>query len=236
MKCINWFKRITSIALVFVIVFSFTAIAKADIPYYNQANSIGVVICTRLNVRLEPRTSANSIGTLTNGQSCIIVGEYGDWYAVDLASLKFKDAPSGIGYIKKGLLQENPQWIILTKYTELFTDPWGSGKKNGEQSKRALMVIARNNYYFCVQCTESSAGSAFVRISDVGQYSQQGTRNYVVIQKDIPLVNTNGEVISNLKRFEVVRMYSYGTEYSYVYTESNLAGYVETRYLGAVIN
>ena len=48
----------------------------------NVVSNIGVVTASKLNVRNNPSTDSNIIGTLNNGDKVKIDKEYGDWYSI----------------------------------------------------------------------------------------------------------------------------------------------------------
>lgn len=217
-------KKIVSILLIFCLVFSFS-VALAD--NYNNVNSAyrygwtGIVICTNISVRESPSTSAKRYGQLHNGDVVKILDQDDAWYTIDLSTCGFKDIFEGYGYIKKSLVKITPYWIVTTKYTPVYADPWGSGMSNGEMATGTpMLVISENNYFLCVQTRGTSAGSSFIRRSDIGYYTPDCEPGYaVVVDGPIDVWQYYGEsyVIGSLKTFDIVQVVEWGYEYSHIY-------------------
>ena len=255
------------IALVMVLCMAFAilpTVAFADgyqnNPYTYNYSRPGTVLCRQCNVRSEPKTNAKSYGKLKNGQTVTIVGEYGDWTIVDLSSCGFNT--QGTGYVKKGLIVPDPCWIVLTQYTNFYATPWNiNGYKNGEQSGRVVLLIEEYYPFYAIQCCESTPGTSFIYMSDVGQYSQYGQNLYVVADEKVPVCDAPwGRQISSLDRFTIVNVLSGGYANSgiqdypfdnydqcyendgYYYVAVNYGqqdeyyGYIKTQYLQKIIN
>lgn len=237
-------KKICSLFLALTLVFCLAAVAYAESPadLVYQYSRPGTVHCSRLTVRSSPSTSGSEYGKLKNGQTCTILGEENGWWIVDLASCGFSNHSSGYGYAKKSLISLDPCWIVVDPYTYLYTDPWYSGKSNGEQLERVYLVLSENPEFYCVQCTESAAGSSFIRKSDVPRYSNDWQSLYVIAADNVPLFDNPGGVqINTLARFTIVSVSSWdGSSYYYVRvnpdTPDEYCGWVELQYVQRVIN
>ncbi len=235
---------LTFLALIsiLVIAWSFPAMADGN-PYYSYQNGwSGTVICTNVSIRETPSTSAKRYGQLHNGDVVKIVGEQNGWYLIDLASTGIKNVPDGIGYAKKSLIKISPYWIVLTKYTPVYADPWWSGESNGELSSGTpLLVISENNEFYCVRLHNGQAGVTFVRKYDVGRYNPDCEPGYAVVV-DGPIdvySNDNNAVIGTLKTLELVQVYFYDGEYAHIYYNQNntfIDAYVKTLNLQPVLN
>jgi hypothetical protein len=263
-------RRFVTFVLAFAFVFSVIGMtfapseALAD-DYYNYLYPYtrqGTVLCRQLNVRVSPKTSAKSYGKLKNGQTCTIVGQYNDWIMVDLNSCGLSGDGQSFGFVKYGLIEFDPGWIVLTQYTNLYATPWQTfNYKNGEQSGRVLLVIEQNYGYYAVQCCESTPGTSFIYAGDVGQYSQYGQNLYVVAEDKVPVYDAPwGRQISTLDRFTIVdvayggygntgiQQYPFETYdecyendgFTYVtvnYGQENAyGGYINSQYLQKIIN
>ena len=228
-------KKLTSLLLVVLMMMTFMAASYAeDSTYYSERT--GTVICTQLTVRSTPSTNGKSCGKLKNGQTCTIIGRTGDWYIIDLASCGFKNYPEGTGYAKASLIVEDPRWIVLTKYTVMYADPWSMQKSNGEQSSRVLQVISENEWLYCVQTRETTAGSSFILKSDVGQYSNPDEYNFVVVGGDAALYDdTLSEQIATLKTFDIVQFIVSRDNFYKVRFEDSV-GWVKKTQLQRIIN
>ena len=236
------------IAIVIVVIIAIVASTSANAetnpyqPYYYQYSHTGTVICTQLTVRTEPSTSAREYGVLKNGQSCTILGKYGDWYIIDLSSCNYKNYPSGYGFAKESLIEQDPFWIVLTKYTDMYANPWRiSNKKNGEQSGRVMLVIEENYPFYNVQCRESTAGSSFIYTWDVGQFSSPGQNLHVIVEDNVPILDPdNGIVFKKLSKYTIVNVKSVSGEYSLVAldydTITEYLGWVKTQYVQRIAN
>ena len=233
------------VCLVIAMLVSVTAFAYADGQSINgyYCRIPGIVISTNVAVRVSPSTSADSYGQLHNGDSCMILGRMGDWYVIDLASCGLKDDLEGFGYAKASLIEESPRWIILTEYTVLYSDPWGTGDSNGEKSAGTPLLVTHENWeYYCVQTRGESAGASFVRKSDVGNYSSSYYAKYIVVDGDAPVYDCNNTdvILGKLKTQDIVEVISYGLEYSQIiYTSKDgytYNGLVRTQNLNPIIN
>ena len=117
-------KKILSAILILTLIFSCLVIPFAQADYGGYYDSpymyrwTGIVICTNITVRATPSTSAKKYGQLHNGDVIYILGEDGDFYAIDLISAGIENQDTNIGYVLKALIKESPTWIVLTKYTE----------------------------------------------------------------------------------------------------------------------
>ena len=211
-------------------------------PYFYQYYRTGTVVCSQLTVRNSPSTNGKEYGKMKNGQTCVILGEYDEWFMIDLSSIGVSSG--GYGFAKSALIKEDPAWIVLTKYTYMYTDPWNyyGAKRNGEQTGRVCLIISENQDFYCVQCKENSPGSSFIRKYDVGQYSQYGQNLQVVAENDVPMYEApfGGGTKDVLARFTIVNADAYSDVYCHVTvntgTEKQYDGWVETRYLQRIIN
>ena len=232
-------KKFFSIILVMMLIFTFvggltTAFADGyygSNNYYNnyfyayQYRWSGIVICTNISIRESPSTSAKRYGQLHNGDVVTIVGENNGWYTILLSSTGLKDIPldeGAVGFAKSSLIKSNPGWIVLTQYTNVYDDPWWTGNSNGEfVSGTPLLVKSENEYFYCVQTKGSTAGSSFIRKSDVGRYSPvEGEPGYaVVVDGPVDVWTYYGEsyVLGQLKTQDIVQVVEWGPESSHIY-------------------
>ncbi|MBQ9267168.1 MAG: SH3 domain-containing protein [Clostridia bacterium] len=232
-------KRLLAFLVMLVVVCASTvSLANGDLGYYYSRS--GIVICTNVSIRESPSTSAKAYGQLHNGDSCLIVGRQGNWLLIDLASCGFKNNPEGVGYAKASLISEEPYWIVLTKYTVLYTDPWGTGDSNGEKSAGTpLLVTSENGEFYCVQTKSGSAGASFIRKRDVGWYSNSQYAQYIVIDGDVPLYDYYGagsNQVGKLKTLTIVDVISYGGAYSYICYGNDNYAWIETQHLQRIAN
>ena len=228
-------KKVFSVILALMLLFTITT-AFADgyygsNNYYNnyyyayQYRWSGIVICTNISIREAPNTSAKRYGQLHNGDVVTIVGENNGWYTILLSSTGLKDIPldeGAVGYAKSSLIKSNPGWIVLTKYTYVYDDPWWTGNQNGEfPAGTALLVKSENDQFYCVQTKNGAAGSSFIRKGDVGRYSPvEGEPGYaVVVDGPVDVWTYYGEsyVLGQLKTQDIVQVVDWGSDMSHIY-------------------
>ncbi len=205
--------------------------------YLYGYNRTGVCICTQCTLRATPSTNGTSVGRLRNGETCYIVGQYGnDWFMVGLGDGSY-------GFVKAGLVKADPMWIVLTKYTYLYATPWDTGDfgglRNGEQSGRAMLVLGQRGSYYAVQCREGTAGTSFVHTWDVGSYSN-GANLYVCAEQVDLLDSPSGTKVTTADRFTIVTVDSMSGDYYHVVVNAGTAeetsGWVLSRFIHPVIN
>lgn len=241
-------KLIALIVVVCLAIFSCSAFADAE-RYYEAEYAYrfmwtGVVMCTNITVRMSPNTSAQKYGQLHNGDVVKIVEQLDGWYAIDLQTSGLKDVPDGVGYVKSSLVKSNPYWIVTTKYTPVYSDPWGTGNSNGEISVNTpMMVVSENDYYYCVQTRPQSAGSSFIRKYDVGKFTPDCEPGFAVaIDGPVYVLSyfDPGYQLGTLDSFDVVQVVEWGPQNSHIfYTKKDgtyYDAYVPTMYLQPVIN
>ena len=211
--------------------------------YYEDAERYyGIVICTNISIRQSPSTSAKRYGQLHNGDVVAIVGEQNGWYEIDLASTGLSNVPNGSGYAKQGLIRPTPTWIVLTKYTNVYTDPWHTGYKNGEITEGTpMLVITENKEFYDVRLHSGQAGVTFVRKKDVGQFTQDCEPGYAVVVDGPAKVYSyeNWKKIDSLETLELVQVFDWEEDFSYVMYERDgqiIYGWVETFFIQPVIN
>ena len=178
---------------------------------------IGIVICTKMTVRDRASTNGKAFGQIKNGQPVKILGTSrdGNFYVVDLQSCGFSNQAAGsYGYAKNSLIKIDPEYIATTKLTNLYATPWSTALKNGEQNNRFFLIIAEYGSWFAVQSTESNPGSAFIRASDVGSYSQYAAK-YVVTWDTVTYADlTTWTPAASVKRFTVGRLQDVSGDYT----------------------
>ncbi len=246
------FGKAPLIALVAVAVLAICLIVVAPVSANAEENPYdmylypferyGTVICTQLTVRSAPSTGATEYGKMKNRQNCRIVGEYQTWFMVDLASIGITNSQASYGFVQASLIKEDPAWIVLTKYTYMYTDPWNSyiPKQNGQQSGRVLLVISENDEFYCVQCREGTAGSSFIHKWDVGQYTKDGMPSYVVVGDKVPMYDTNWNLVEELSYYTIVKVLNSTDDHYYIAlnygTEQERHGWVQRDYIQRIIN
>jgi len=228
-------KKFLSLLIILCLIFSICG-ALADANRYYEAQYAyrfsrqGIVVCTNITVRESPSTSAGKYGQLHNGDVVYIVGETDGWYAIDLETAGLKEVSYGIGYIKSSLVKSNPYWIVTTKYTPVYADPWGSGMSNGEMATGTpMLVVSENEYYLCVQTRHQSAGSSFIRRSDIGQYTPDCEPGYAVVVDGPADVRSYGDysVIGKLDSFSIVQVVEWGEVGCHIYYQVSKDNYVD---------
>ncbi len=202
----------------------------------------GIVICRSMNVRNRASTSGSTYGSIKNGQPVKILGvtQDGKFYVLDLQSCGFTNAASGdFGYAKSSLIKPDPSFFYADSTTDLYSTPWGDGKKNGEQSKRYFLIIAAYGNWYAVQTTESSPGTSFVRSSAVYPTYQ----NRYVVTWDAPLYQDEYTVtpFRTSKRFELVGRWqsAYGDRIQLVFNEgtaNQFTAWISSQYIAPLIN
>lgn len=249
-----------------MVIIALTATATADVGeyYWDQETqaytfttpAYGIVICTKMNVRNMASTKGKSYGQIKNGQPVKVIGvtQNADFYVLDLESCGFKNVePGSFGYAKTGLIKLNPQFIYVSKMTNLYSTPWNNEYnkawyqrqklKNGEQINRYFIVIDTYEDWYAVQTSESSPGTAFIKIKDVtrnNQYYGYYTSRYVTTW-EAPLLDENTWAQKNVvKRFtEGEYIGDYG-DYVLMSFNTGLAneyrGFINKQYIAPVIN
>lgn len=216
----------------------------------------GIVICTKMNVRTKANANSKSYGQIKNGQPVKIIGvtQNADFYVIDLESCGFKNVePGSFGYAKSGLIKINPQFIYVSKMTNLYSTPWNTEYynewyqrqklKNGEQINRYFIVIDTYEDWYAVQTSESSPGTAFIKIRDVtrnNQYYSYYTTHYVTTW-EAPLLDENTwaqkQVVKRFTEGEYIGDYG---DYILMSFNTGLAneyrGYICKQYIAPIIN
>ncbi|MBO5143326.1 MAG: SH3 domain-containing protein [Clostridia bacterium] len=247
---------LTFILVVIMTVCSFSEAFAIGSNSVEPVGRIGRVICTSCSLREQPDTSSTRYASLKNSTVVSILGESGEWYAIDLAVIE----QEGIGYIFKKYIRADPYYITLPKTVILWADPFGSGKANGEKDKgNELLVISETAEWYCVQTRESSAGSSFIRKSDLGIYSgsNQGYQDDYYCENDYydgndyyygagtymvkcTTLGVYPEPNDDLKRIgflhyqdkvQVLELGDYFTKISYNLDGTNVVAYVHTEHL-----
>ncbi len=244
-------KKVFALILVLVLALGMcSAFAEAD--GYNYSSFFngnytyrGMVICTRLTVRETPSRNARSLGQLRNGDVVHILAEQGEFYQIDLSGTRLNR--TGVGYILKDLVQNNPRWIVLTKYTEVCSDPWYSSltlEPAHLSSGTPVLVINENYEFYCVQLHSGTAGVGFIRKSDVGQYTDWGSASYGVVIAETTEVWDYGQIgirsLGKLNRDTVVQVLAWGDPYSNIlYSASDgslYSAWISTDLIQPVVN
>ena len=242
-------KKISFTLIVVISILAITCCVSAladgyqyEYNYAYQYRWNGIVICTNISIRESPSTSAKRYGQLHNGDVVNIVGEQNGWYLIDLKSTGLKDVPDGIGYAKSSLIVSNPYWIVLTKYTPVYANPWWTGKSNGEiSSGTPMLVIDENNDFYCVRLHNGQAGVTFVRKYDVGRFNPECEPSYcVVVDGPVDVYNYDfSQVIGTLKTLDLVQVVAYSGENAHIYYkigDSYYDAWTKTINLQPVIN
>ncbi len=220
--------------------FDCDATTPASDNHYYQYSQTGTVVCSQLTVRSEPSASSSEIGKMKNGQTCTIVGRQDDWLIVDVSSCRFQDVYWGYGYVKDNLIKLDPYWIATTQYTELFATPWENSLKNGEQYDRVFLVIGEQYPFYAVQCKEYSAGTSFIRMQDVGRYSQDGQNLHVCAEDDVLLYEgPYGDPIRTVDKFTIVNVDMVDGDYCHVVSmdsQDYFDGWMQNHFIQRIAN
>lgn len=212
--------------------------------YLYDGEHYGIVLCIRMNVRNAPSTGARAYGMIRNGQPVRIVGvtDNRQFYLLDLESCGFGSAGGGVtyGYAKSSLIKMDPEFIATTGLTNLYATPWSREKKNGEQTNRFFLVIEAYDNWYAVQATETSPGTAFIRIQDVGRYNN-GYQNLRVVTWDTDLYEEGSWARSrSVSRFSVGNVISRSYDSCLMVfnegTASEFRGWIRTQYTAPIIN
>lgn len=151
------------LALVFVSIFTMFAFYAVEAKADYKAKE-GIVTSSRVWVRDTPDYNSKNYVTIHNGDKVKIIDEFGDWYVIDKASI----GGEGKGYALKQFIHVGAYEIEVDTTVILWADPWGSGVANGEKySGTKFLVLAETEDYYCVQTTDDSAGSSFIKKSDL---------------------------------------------------------------------
>ena len=214
--------------------------------YMYNGTHTGIVLCTQLTVREKPSTSAASLGTVKNGHPMLILGisQIGNpnnaFYLVDLPSCGAKNAdPGSVGYVKASLVKMDPYFVATTKSTNLYATPWSTDYKNGEQNNRFFLVIEEYPNWYAVQTANDSAGTSFIRTSDVGWYSS-GVEKRVITWETPVYDETTWAQIQTVKRLTVASFVTVSGDYTLlVFNEgksNQFRGWVPTYCVAPLVN
>ena len=225
----------------------------------------GIVICTQMNVRIQPDTRAKSLGKIKNGQPVKVLGitEKSDFYILDVQSCGINNAEEAqYGYVKSSLLKLDPAYIYSAKTLNLYSTPWSVNReeqwynapklKNGEQDNRYLLVIEQSDNWYAVQSSEDKPGTAFVRIKDVPinnmpviDPNTNGAYYYTpikyVVTWEAPLLDAATKVQTNVvKKYTAGEMLYEDAEYIMLVFNKGMPneyrGLVSKLYLAPIIN
>lgn len=153
-------------AAIMVAIVLITSVAGTARAAEQIANNNAIVISSSVSVRVSTDTNSTRLASLKNGNTMLVVAQVGDWYQIDLSSIGLEP---GYGYARKQFIALNPRYVECTlNETVLWADPWGTGLSVGTKGKDdILLVLYETADWYMVQCRESTAGSAFVRKSDI---------------------------------------------------------------------
>ncbi len=115
-----------------------------------------------VNIRLEPSTEADKIGTLSKGQEVTVVGETSQWFKVNIYG--------NIGYISKAFLVNTPQTTEQTEETSA---------SNSQEVSDSTKVSAELNSY-----VDYGTSYTYYTTAVVNLRSQPGTESSVVSEVD----------------------------------------------------
>ena len=234
---------ITTVMLLMLFLSSAGADSYSDWDPVTQAymyNDIhyGVVICTKMNVRNKPSTSGSAYGSIRNGQPVKILGitQDGNFYLLDLDSCGIS-SDQYFGYAKSSLIKIDPEYLVASKLLNLYATPWGDGMKNGEQTNRVFLVINEANGWYAVQATESTPGTAFIRMKDAPEnYSGR----YVVTWDTDLYDDSTMTKYSTVKRFTVGSLIGVSGDFSRMVfnegTANEFYAWINSQYIAPVIN
>ena len=215
--------------------------AKAD---YND--KIGIVTSTRVSVRKDAKEKASRICYLQNGDTVLIVGENSEWYVVDLSSI---GQGQGTGYALKKYINPDAYYIKLVKGVTLWSSPWETEHSNGyKDAGTVMLVLAEDSEWYCVQTCDSTAGSSFIKKSelhDTVNSSSEPTsmrKNYVVVCSTLAVrsePNDDLKAVGFLHNGDVITVIEYGDYFSAI--EYEWAGqitkcWVHSEHIKEIIN
>ena len=211
----------------------------------------GIVICTKMNVRVKANASSKAYGQIKNGQPVKILGvtQKADFYVLDLASCGIK-SDDLYGYAKAGLIKMSPEFIYVSQLTNLYSTPWETDRntvwyqkqkhKNGEQNGRYFLVIEQKDDWYAVQAAESAPGTAFIRMRDVDANSPEFYNETYVTTWEAPLLDestwaqtrtvkrfTQGEFVAEYGEY-ILMSFNTGTANEY-------RGYINKLYLAPIL-
>ena len=203
---------------------------------------IGIVICQRMNVRNRASTSGSTYCQIKNGQPVKVLGITSDnnFYVLDLDSCGATSNPGGFGYAKASLIKIDPEFFATTRMTNLYATPWTTDIKNGEQSGRFFLVLAQYSNWYAVQTMETSPGTSFVRMSDVGQYTQAYHTMYVVTWDTAAYDASTWAQLPNVKRFTPGSLQNISGDYTLLLfnegTANQYSAWVPSQYVAPILN
>ena len=214
--------------------------------YLYYGNHYGIVLCTKMTVRDKPATNGASLGSIKNGQPVKILGisRLNDmanaFYLVDLPSTGIAKAdPGSVGYVKASLIKMDPYFVATTKTTNLYTTPWSTDLKNGEQANRFFLVIDESPNWYAVQTADGSAGTSFIRTSDIGAYNK-GDQKYVITGEAPVYDETTWAQIQTVKRMSVGTLVTVsGDHFLLIFNQgktNEFRGWVPALYVTPIIN
>ena len=139
-------KAVLSVVLSTIIVFSMSqtvfAATSTDVVLSVNKPGAGTVNATSLNVRANPSTSADIIGSLSNGTKVMLVARTSsggtDWYRV-----LFYKASTGqylYGYVSRNYVNESS----LNYYTAVHTDGGNLNLRSGPSTNSGTIVSLSN--------------------------------------------------------------------------------------------
>lgn len=201
-------KLVTTILLIAIMMGAVSALADGN---------TAVVISNSISIRVEPKTSATKLFTAKNGNELVIAYETGDWYCIDLKASGF-NSDYEFGFVRKDYVVTGGYYIILNKTAYLYDSPW-STKRNGERVKGdRIFVKGEHGEWLIVQTTVGSAGTSFIRKSEVDFYYEQPQEpeGYVV-----PETVTGRWMVDTREKYTVgIRQYTnlMGEVYAYIHS------------------
>lgn len=141
------------LALVAALILALAALpALADIGY---GEDVGEVISMRASLRTAPKTSAERLSWVNNGESFTILDENEEWYFVEFTA---KDGTVYTGWILQCYVVKNPIHLVARSSGNLYASPSLTNKRVGTFSRYdRFTVIEETSRYYLVSCRNAAA-------------------------------------------------------------------------------
>lgn len=145
-------KRLLALLAALILTVAALPLALAD---GGQSGDVGEVISMRASLRTAPKTSAERITYIKNGESFAILDENEDWYFVEYTNA---DGQPATGWILQCYVVKNPKHIVAKSGGNLYASPSLTNKRVGTYGRyEKFTVIEETRYYYLVSCRNAAA-------------------------------------------------------------------------------
>lgn len=143
------------LSLVAALILAVAALPILAVADGAPSDDVGEVISMRASLRTDPKTSAERLSWVNNGESFYILDENEEWYFVEFT------AANGTvynGWILQCYVVKNPIHLVARSSGVLYASPSLTDKRVGTFSRyEKFTVIEETSRYYLVSCRNAAA-------------------------------------------------------------------------------